>query len=409
AQVHEITLELDEPAGQAIRLYCAPVRGADGKVLSRIATSMDLVREREFGRLKAELLGTLSHELRTPLTSIKGSLALVQGGAVGAISPEIRELLGVARTNTDRLVRVTRDIVDGFELGHKQGRARLVSVSLPNSLARVVRLVASQAEQRKITIDSALPENLPDVKGDAKRVEQLLVNLLLNAIKRSPPGRKVIASARAEDQKVVVSVQDFGRGMTEDLLDRLSRKAESTEGTGALGDEEAGLCLDICRRIVDSQGGRIWAEGDLESGSTVCFSLPVAGAEVKQFADVQPEVPRLILVADGDETAARVICHVFESRGYRVISSHSGREAIELAREHRPDMLTLDLAVRDMDGYAVLQALRGSEETRHIPIVFISTEADSAPAIRNGADFYLVKPLNMEELRAVAERALTVA
>ncbi len=414
--VHEITLQLDEPAGQAIRLYCAPVRGADGKVLSRIATSMDLGREREFDRLKAELLSTLSHELRTPLTSIKGSLGLVQGGAVGAIAPEIRELLSVALTNTDRLIRLTADILGGFELEGGQGGKRLVSVSLPNSLAQVMPFAASQAEQGKITLESALPENLPDVKGDPKRVEQLLMNLLLNAIKRSPPGRKVIVSARAENQKVVVSVEDSGLGMSKGLLDRLSGKFKPTEGTRTLdGDQEVGLRLDICLRIIDSHGGRIWAESDREGGGvTVHFSLPVPGpSEVTTRTDGasgegQSAASRLILVVDGDETVVRLISCAFKCQGYRVISSHSGREAIELAREHHPDMLTLDLAVPDMDGYAVLQELRGNEETRDIPIICISTHTDSSPAIRNGADFYLVKPLDMEKLRAVAERALAI-
>jgi signal transduction histidine kinase/CheY-like chemotaxis protein len=413
--VHEITLQLDEPAGQAIRLYCAPVRGADGKVLSRIATSMDLGREREFDRLKAELLSTLSHELRTPLTSIKGSLGLVQGGAVGVISPEIQDLLSVALTNTDRLIRLTADILGGFELEGGQGGKRLVSVSLPNSLAQVMPFAASQAAQRKITLEGALPEDLPDVKGDPKRVEQLLVNLLFNAIKRSPPGRKVIVSARAENQKVVVSVEDSGRGMSKGLLDRLSGTFKPTEGTATLQDQEAGLRLDICRRVIDSHGGRIWAESDREGGgSTVHFSLPVPGpSAVTKRADGasgegQSAASRLILVVDGDETVVRLISCAFKSQGYRVISSHSGREAIELAREHHPDMLTLDLAVADMDGYAVLQELRGNEETRNIPIVCISTHTDSSPAIRNGANFYLLKPLDMEKLRAVAERTLAI-
>ena len=407
--VHEITLQLDEPSGQAIRLYCAPVRGADGKVLSRIATSIDLGREREFDRLKAQLLSTLSHELRTPLTSIKGSLGLVQGGAAGYISPEIRELLGVALANTDRLIRVTSDLLERFELGDSRSQMRVVSAPLPYSLAQATRVVASQAEQRKVTIETALPENLPDVQGDAKRMEQLLVNLLFHAIKRSPPGHKVIVSARAEDQKVVVSVHDLGSGMTKDLLDRLSGEFAPTEETGTPADQGAGLRLDICRRIVNSHGGRIWVESDGDRGGTVYFSLPAsAPLEATRPAGGQSEVPRLILVVDGDETVARVISYVFKRQGYRVISGHSGREAIELAREHRPDLLTLDLAVRDMDGYAVLQALRGSEETRHIPIVCVSNQTDASPAIRNGADFYLVKPLDMEKLRTVAERALAI-
>jgi len=126
SRVDEITLELDEPGGQAIRLYCAPVRGADGSVLGRIATSLDLGREREVERLKTEFLSTISHELRTPLTSIKGALGLVLGGAAGGLTADARGLLDIARSNTDRLVRVINEILDVMQLERGQGLIRPV-------------------------------------------------------------------------------------------------------------------------------------------------------------------------------------------------------------------------------------------------------------------------------------------
>ncbi len=413
--VHEITLQLDDPAGQAIRLYCAPVRGADGSVLSRIATSIDLGKEREFDRLKAELITTLSHELRTPLTSLKGSLGLIQSGAVGVTPPEIRELLDVAVTNTDQLVHLTGEILDHFPFEDGQRGLRRVPVSLSGSCTQVKRVVASQAERRKVEIEMALPEDLPSVHGDPKRVEQVLLNLLSSAIKRSAPGQRVILSARAEDRKVIVSVQDFGRVMSKELLERVSGRSEPSQSTNPLAIQDTRLRLDICRRIVDSHGGQLWAESGAERGSLIYFSLPVLGSgeTAQESSGAAQEGPsataRLILVVDGDEAAARVVSYVFKRQGYRVISSHSGREAIRLAREHRPDMLTLDMATPDMDGYAVLKSLRGGEETRHIPIVCISTQSDPSRAMSNGADFYLVKPLDMERLRAVAERALATA
>lgn len=408
----EITLELDEPGGQAIRLYCAPVRGTDGKVLGRIATSLDLGRERELDRLKTEFLSTISHELRTPLTSVKGSLGLVRGGAVGAISPDMKELLDIALTNTDRLIHVINDILDIFQLERGQVRMRPVSLSLMQSVARATQALTTQAGLRKITVESHLPANLPAAKADPKRIEQLLVNLLSNAIKFSTLNQKVIVSGRVEDQMVVVSVQDFGRGMKKEFLERLFGKFEHDQASLTRESQGAGLGLAICRHIVDAHGGRIWAESEEGRGSTFYFSLPAAerqGATLLlagRLANPRLATPRLILVIDDDEDVARVISYVFESQGHRVISAHNGREAIELARRHRPDMLTLDLVMPDIDGYAVLRTLRTSDETRRIPIICISVEADPARAISQGADYFLEKPLDIEKLRDVAERAL---
>jgi len=410
----EITLELDEPGGQAIRLYCAPVRGADGKVLGRIATSLDLGRERELDRLKTEFLSTISHELRTPLTSVKGALGLIRGGAVGVVGAETRELLDIAITNTDRLIHVINDILDIFQLERGQARIRPVSMPLAQSVARAIRAVTSQADLKKVTIQNEVQEAISAVKGDPKRVEQVLVNLLSNAIKFSLPDGKVHVYARPLDNMIAVSIRDHGRGLSGDFQERLFSKFEHAQASLTRENQGAGLGLAICRHIVDAHGGRVWAESDGEGkGATFSFTLPAAdraGSPLllsgRQVESPQLATPRLILVIDDDEDVARVISYVFESQGHRVITAHNGREAIDLAKRHRPDMMTLDIFMPEVDGYQVIQELRQSTDRRRIPIVCISMETDPGRAIEAGADYFLEKPVDIEKLREVAERAL---
>ena len=411
--VDEITLELDEAGGQAIRLYCAPVRGADGKVLGRIATSLDLGRERELDRLKTEFLSTISHELRTPLTSVKGALGLIRGGAVGTVTAESRELLDIAITNTDRLIHVINDILDIFQLERGQARIRPVSMPLGQSVSRAVRAVTSQADLRKVAVVNEVPESIAAVKGDPKRIEQVLVNLLSNAIKFSTPESKVYINARAIDGMVEIAVRDHGRGLAGDFQDRLFSKFEHAQGSLTRDNQGAGLGLAICRHIVDAHNGKIWAESDGEGkGATFYFTLPAADRAGGTLLlpgrqdSAQITTPRLILVIDDDEDVARVISYVFESQGHRVITAHNGREAINLAKRHRPDLMTLDIFMPEVDGYEVIKELRQANDRRRIPIVCISMETDPGRAIASGADYFLEKPVDIEKLREVAERAL---
>ncbi len=325
----------------------------------------------------------------------------------------MKELLYIALTNTDRLIHVINDILDIFQLERGQARIRPVNMSLAQSVARAIRAGASLSELRKVKIETALPVNLPAVKADPKRVEQVLVNLLNNAVKFSLPEGMVTVGATADEGMVRVSVQDRGRGMNAEFLERLFGKFEHAQGSLTRENQGAGLGLAICRHIVNAHGGRIWAESAGEGkGATFHFTLPAAAGQGAvgllggRQMDTRLAVRQLILVIDDDEDVARVIGYVFETMGHRVITAHNGKEAIELASRHHPDMITLDLVMPALDGYAVLRTLRAAEDTRRIPIICISMETDPAQAIAAGADYYLEKPVDIEKLREVAERAL---
>jgi len=409
--VDEITLELDEPGGQAIRLYCAPVRGADGSVLGRIATSLDLGRERELDRLKTEFLSTISHELRTPLTSIKGALGLVLGGAAGGVSADMRALLDIARTNTDRLVLVISEILDVMQLERGQVLIQPVAMNLHPSVDRAIYAVASQATAANISIETHVASTLPPVVGDARRIEQVLVNLLTNAIKFSGAVKRIVISACVRESMLEVSVQDFGRGMTEEFRERLFSKFEHAQGALTRESQGVGLGLAICRHLVQAHGGKIWVESKAGEGSTFTFSLPISETSALPAAAVErparlATTPRLVLVIDDDEDVTRILSYVFESQGHRVIAAHNGREAIDLAKRYRPDMLTLDLGMPDVDGYTVLKQLRAADETRAIPIICISVQTDPERAISMGADYFLEKPLDIDRLREMTSQAL---
>ena len=411
--VDEVTLELDDPGRQAIRLYSVPVRGADGTVVGRIATSLDLGREREIERMKAEFLSTISHELRTPLTSIKGSLGLVLGGAAGPFSADARELLDIARSNTDRLVRVINQILDMMLLERGQALIRPVPMPLATAAERSLRAVAASAQAAGVEIRLRIPADLPNVLGDARRVEQVFVNLLGNAIKYSTRGQEVVIAASAEGDSAHVFIKDSGCGMSSDFLDRLFTKFEHAEGSLTRETQGMGLGLAICRHIVQAHGGRIWAESKEGAGSTFHFTLPLSVSAVQApepppapaFRDTSG-APRLVLVIDNDEDVTRILSYIFETQGHQVICAHSGNEAVELAQKHRPDLITLDLNLPDIDGFEVLRLLRAADESSHIPVICISVRPDVRLALALGADFCMEKPLDIDRLRELSGKAL---
>jgi CheY-like chemotaxis protein len=226
----------------------------------------------------------------------------------------------------------------------------------------------------------------------------------------------VVLSARAQADRVVVSVQDSGRGMTPEFLERLFGKFEHAEGSLTRQRQGMGLGLAICRHIVQAHGGRIWAESKENEGSTFYFTLPTCVSAVEEPEGVpaagegEPSAaPRLVLVIDNDEDVTRILSYVFESQGHQVITAHGGAEAIELARRHRPDMVTLDLNMPDLDGFEVLRTLRSAEETRSTPVICISVRPDLRRALTLGADFCMEKPLDIDRLRELSGRAMAAA
>jgi signal transduction histidine kinase/HAMP domain-containing protein len=408
--VDEIVLQLDEPNGPEIRLYCTPVRGVNGKLFGRIATSLDMSRERELDRLKSEFVSTISHELRTPLTSIKGSLGLIKTGAVGPVSSDLRELLDIALSNTERLVNTINDMLDIGQLERGHMRMSTINLALEPAIEQALRVIQRPAKQQNISIEVKLPPDLPTVVADPRRVEQVLVNLLSNAVKFSERDKRVIVSAAEQGNEVVISVQDFGVGISQDFQERLFDKFEHQQGALTRERQGSGLGLAISKQIVKALGGRIWVESEVGKGATFHFSLPIAHHAVVRAEEQRRPLPgdssrRLILVIEDDEDAARVISYALELQGHRVISCPNGKEAMQLVRRHHPDMITLDLSIPGMNGFEVLKELRAEPGTQKLPIVCISAQPDPKQAIDRGADYYLEKPIEIERLREITEKA----
>jgi signal transduction histidine kinase len=245
---------------------------------ARLRAELDKTQAREeTDHLKAELISTVAHEMRTPLTSIKGySTALL----IDEISfgPETqREFLQIIDSECDVLTDLIHGLLESSVIDAGLLKLELEPVILPRLIASVVNDLARQAKKHRIVVD--FPQAFPIVDADPRRITQVLRNLLDNAVKYSPQGGMIVIRGQVQDAQVVVSIADQGVGIAPEHLNRLFEKffrIESGVGRHVVG---SGLGLPIALDIVESHGGRVWAESKLGEGSTFYFTLPLPAAE----------------------------------------------------------------------------------------------------------------------------------
>ena len=245
----------------------------DGEPLF-IAIGQDVTERQEVERLKDEFISVVGHELRTPLTSIRGSLGLLEGGIAGELPAEAAEMVGIARSNTDRLVRLVTDILDieRIEAGRADLERRPVSTGeLLDSACRVLQAVADAADVR---LRFAAGEDV--VLADPDRIVQALTNLVGNAIKFSPAGTEVAMEAASEGEEVRFTVRDQGRGIPKENLEAIFERFRQVDASDRREKGGTGLGLAIARAIVAEHGGRIWAESEPGRGAAFHFTLPAA-------------------------------------------------------------------------------------------------------------------------------------
>lgn len=255
-------------------LVMTPIR-EHGRHIGNVVSFRDITAYKEVERLKDEFVSVVSHELRTPLTSIRGSLGLLAGGALGALSPKAQRMVDIAVNNTDRLVRLINDILDIERMESGTVSLNVVDGQAAGVMSQALDIVKPLAEKARVKLDGTPLES--PLRADPDRVVQTLVNLLSNAVKFSSEGQTVSLSARIVGGEIEFTVADQGRGIPADKLDSIFGRFQQVDASDARVKGGTGLGLAICKSIVEQHGGRIWVESELGRGSQFRFTLPIAG------------------------------------------------------------------------------------------------------------------------------------
>jgi signal transduction histidine kinase len=259
-----------------LREDSGPMRDDSGKVMGRLYAYHDLSWEKTIDQMKSEFISIASHELRTPMTSIKGSVDLILGGCTGEINDEARELLGVAHSACDRMIRLINDILDLSKIEAGQIKLKLAVFQLSDAVDYSLRSLKTIAEQDGISFKVESSHSVLCVEADRDRIEQVVTNLVFNAIKFSPANGEITVSLSADDKWVTCSVSDHGSGIKEEDLDRIFGKFQQLGAPQRGGG--TGLGLAITHALVTEHRGKIWVESQPGAGSRFIFRLPKAVA-----------------------------------------------------------------------------------------------------------------------------------
>jgi signal transduction histidine kinase len=227
--------------------------------------------------MKTRFISIVSHEIRTPLTSLAGSLDLLDAGVVGVLPTQAAELVNVAQESTSRLVRLVNDVLDLDRLESQRVDLTLGEQTSDTLIAEVFRTLQPQASRKRVRL---VAEPAPDTfVADHDRIVQVLLNLIQNALKFSPPSSTIVVASLRVKNEIQFVVDDEGRGIPADALDGIFEPFAQVETSDDRRNSGTGLGLAISRGIIHRHGGRIWAENRSPVGSRFIFTLPLLPKE----------------------------------------------------------------------------------------------------------------------------------
>jgi signal transduction histidine kinase/DNA-binding response OmpR family regulator len=387
--------------------------------------SLEAYREaQEANRLKDEFLTTISHELRTPLTSILGWSSLLQSNEV--TNEMLKKGLQTIERNAHAQARIVDDLLETSQLITGKLSLNIDKVNLQQLIENVITSLQPASKAKNISIEKELEEDDTSIAGDADRLQQVIWNLLSNAIKFTPRGGKVTLSLKRDDKLAEIMVADTGIGIKKCFLPFVFDRFRQADGTITREFGGLGLGLSIVRYLVEMHGGTVHAESEGEgSGATFIVRLPIKPVEVDQpKREYQPHIlvdrddslkqshlfKGLKVVIVEDEMDSRELLRLMlEYCGATVISVESAREALEVIKRVRPDLLISDIGLPKEDGYFLIRKVRSLpfNEGGQVPAIALTAYVrpeDRVAALNAGYHEHVSKPIEMENLISIVNR-----
>ncbi|MEB3160516.1 MAG: ATP-binding protein, partial [Synechocystis sp.] len=402
-------------------------------------------------RLKDEFLANMSHELRTPLNAILGLTEGVLEEVYGPLTDKQRRSLQTVERSGNHLLSLINDILDVAKIEAGEVELDCINVSVKSLCETSLVFVKQQAQKKNIQLIRRIPDNLPDVWGDERRLHQILINLLNNAVKFTPEGGSITLTVRLvapsspdaplalagiervavfqplqkpdfpqSVSRVEIAITDTGIGIAPENLDKLFQPFVQIDSALNRQYEGTGLGLALVKQLVELHGGDVSVFSRLDIGSTFAITLPVTDTcpltpdplpVINPSENFMPENASsfLILLAEDNEANAMTFISYLEAKGYRVIHALDGATAIAMIQRENPDLVLMDIQMPVMDGLTAIATIRNELGFTEVPIIALTAlamDGDEDQCLAIGANHYLSKPVKLKELVTLIESYL---
>ena len=382
------------------------------------------IKLKEQDKAKDLFLTNTSHEFRTPLNGIIHMTQAVLEEPSGQMSPQQQANLSLVVTIAQRLSILVTDILDFEKIKNNNINLALKPIELHAAVESVIDVFRHINKNNQVTMINCVSRGLPPVMADENRLRQILYNLIGNALKFTVSGDVSVNAERFEEE-IHISVKDSGIGIPPDKIETVFLSFEQVSNERAEQYGGTGLGLAITRQLVERMNGKVWiAWSEVDKGTEIRFSLPLVAYENNEDEELQfqagpalapsllPDVAPVIrqngeftiLAVDDDMTNLQIMVNIFARKNYNILTAATGEAALKTVNENAGvDIVLLDVMMRDMTGYEVCRQLRQQYSLFELPILLITARSlpdDLAVGFAAGANDYVVKPFNADELRA---------
>ncbi|MBM3463776.1 MAG: response regulator, partial [Armatimonadetes bacterium] len=388
----------------------------EAQVRRRTEEELVIAKEAAEGanRAKSQFLANMSHELRTPMNAIIGYSEMLQEEAVDGGQEDLIPDLARIHSAGKHLLGLINDILDLSKIEAGKMELFLETIEIKTMIEEVVSTIRPLIEQNANTLTVKCEASIGSMHADLTKIRQALFNLLSNASKFTDRGSVELTVERISEggrQWITFAVKDSGIGLDGEQLLKLFQPFSQAEQSTTRKYGGTGLGLTITRRFCQMMGGEVTVSSALGQGSTFTIKVPAEVArapllEEPGLTETPPPTlrPHSALVIDDDEMVRSMMSRMLTADGFGVMLAETGEEGLRIAREHRPDVIVLDVVLPGMDGWAVLKHLKADPDLAETPVVIVSMLDDNQIGMALGAAEYITKPLDRDQLRAVIAR-----
>ncbi|RUS44626.1 ATP-binding protein [Cohnella sp. AR92] len=406
----EIVYKMRQPQPRIIRMYYEPMmRSKERK--GYLLVHQDITKEYEADQLKSEFVSTVSHELRTPLASVLGFAELL---LYKKLAPERQtKYISTIHQEATRLTALINDFLDLQRMESGRMTYELRELELGSLVKETMELHAMQSDGHRFLFEDASEAAV--VLADKDKIEQVLLNVIGNAVKYSPGGGDIKVSCLLQGNQLRVAIEDQGLGIPEESLPKLFEKFYRVDNGDRRAIGGTGLGLSIVKEIMTMHEGEVEVASAYGQGTTVTLAFPLAKAcatddRGPKKAWERGEEQMQILLVEDDASLSELLAEELRENGYSVISCDSGEGALAWISEHRPDAVVLDLLLsKGMSGLEFLERMKADERFADTPVLVSSAFEEKERALELGARGYLVKPYQPSMLSESLRRLLAEA